>query len=355
MATVMHVSQFLMSGDINGDGRDDIVGRTTGGAWWGAISTGSAFTNTYLGAWTDPGPWVNVMIGDLTGDGKADVFGRNSVTGQWLAGISSGTAFTNRVMGAWDPSIAWLDVMTGDFNGDGRADVVGRTSGGVWWAGITTPDGTAFANRAMGSWSTGVTWLDVMVGDYNGDGRDDVLGRTDTTGQWWAGITNATATAFTNRLMGRWSPTVNWTNVRTGDFNRNGIDDIAGQADYGTWWGGISNGSTFTNQLQTWATSPAWGTGMAFNQAGRTTTAPGAFNGTIVLPDAANNVGQLSLQSRGRTVVYNDAVSVAIGAGTAGIDAGQVIFSAGGPISQTQPIRGTSLSLVSTSGDVALG
>ena len=37
------------------------------------------------------------------------------------------------------------------------------------------------------TWSTGVTWVDVQVGDFNGDGKADIVGRADELGTWWVG------------------------------------------------------------------------------------------------------------------------------------------------------------------------
>jgi hypothetical protein len=74
-----------------------------------------------------------------------------------------------------------------------------------------TPETLLFA-----TWSTGVTWVDVQVGDFNGDGKSDITGRALETGQWWTGLSNGSA--FTNSLWSTWSTSVTWTGVHTGDF-----------------------------------------------------------------------------------------------------------------------------------------
>jgi hypothetical protein len=53
-------------------------------------------------------------------------------------------------------------------------------------------------------WSPAVTWVDVNVGDVNGDGVPDLVGRIQQNGQWWAALSNG-STAFTNQLWTTWA------------------------------------------------------------------------------------------------------------------------------------------------------
>jgi hypothetical protein len=75
-----------------------------------------------------------------------------------------------------------VDVQVGDFNGDGKADITGRVQqSGQWWTGTST--GSSFSNSLWDTWSTAVTWVDVQVGNFNGG--DAVVGMTLQGGQWW--------------------------------------------------------------------------------------------------------------------------------------------------------------------------
>jgi hypothetical protein len=58
--------------------------------------------------------------------------------------------------------------------------------------------------------------VDVQVGDFNGDGKDDITGRVLQSGQWWSGI--STGSAFTTSLWATWSSAVTWADVRKGQF-----------------------------------------------------------------------------------------------------------------------------------------
>jgi hypothetical protein len=48
-----------------------------------------------------------------------------------------------------------------------------------------------------------LTWVDVGVGDFDGNGKLDLVGRARQNGQWWAAIANASN--FTNLLWTTWA------------------------------------------------------------------------------------------------------------------------------------------------------
>jgi hypothetical protein len=54
-------------------------------------------------------------------------------------------------------------VTVGDFDGDGKADVAGRTSGGEWYVARST--GTALTNARWGAWAEAAGWT-TYLGDY---------------------------------------------------------------------------------------------------------------------------------------------------------------------------------------------
>ncbi|MCA9196135.1 MAG: VCBS repeat-containing protein [Planctomycetales bacterium] len=223
--------------DLNGDGRDDLVGRTNG-QWWSGISNGSSFENQYWGRWSANLSWDDVRVGDFTGDGRADIAGRTS--GQWWVASSTGSSFENSYWGRWSTAVDWQDVMVGDFDNDGRDDLVGRANG-AWW--IANSNGSAFRNEFWAAWTTTISWEDVQIADVNGDGRDDILGRAN--GAWW--VARSTGSAFANQYLGSWSNQISWQNVMVLDANNDGRDDVVGRAG-NEWWVALSNGSEFANQ-----------------------------------------------------------------------------------------------------------
>jgi hypothetical protein len=227
----------LVTGDFNGDGKTDIAARVQQtGFWWVGINTGSAFALSRWGQWSTAVNWVDVKVGDFTGDGKDDIAGRVQQTGRWWVALSNGsTAFISSRWGAWPTTVTWVDVNVGDFNGDGKEDITGRVlQTGRWWTGLSS--GSSFNFTVWDAWPTTVTWVDVNVGDFNGDGLADITGRVLQTGHWWVGLSNG-STAFTSSSWGAWPTTVTWVDVKVGDFNDDGSSDLIGRAlETGQWY-----------------------------------------------------------------------------------------------------------------------
>ena len=88
-------------------------------------------------------------------------------------------------------SDAWQVAGTGDFNGDGRDDILWRNDDGrvIDWLGRA--DG-GFASNTPTAPRCPTSWQVASIGDFNGDGRDDILWRNDNgavdrlarPGQW---------------------------------------------------------------------------------------------------------------------------------------------------------------------------
>jgi hypothetical protein len=247
-------------GDFDGDGKMDIVGRVLrSGEWWVGASTGSSFTTSKWATWSTSVTWADVQVGDFDGDGKADIAGRALQSGEWWVGLSSGSSFTASKWATWSPAVTWVDVRVGDFNGDGKADITGRVlQSGEWWTGLSS--GSNFNTTRWAIWSPNVTWVDVRVGDFDGDGiSDDIAGRVLQTGEWWVALSNG-STGFTSSKWDTWSPNVTWVDVQVGDFNGDGMQDISGRVlQSGEWWTGVSTGTSFNTSLwDTWNSSVTW-------------------------------------------------------------------------------------------------
>jgi hypothetical protein len=193
----------LLTGDVNGDGKPDRIGRLAGlNTWWVALGGQSQAPRAWYG-WNfmnlDLTNINQIFIGDLNGDKRADLLGRDPVSGIWYAGLSMGDqsqSFMTVVWARWSPKVTWTDVAVGDFNGDGKMDLIGRNArNGKWWLGVSIVNG--FLTRGnwsshgkwihaynWGTWSPKHVWTQFAVRDLNGDGRDDIVARDEKSGIW---------------------------------------------------------------------------------------------------------------------------------------------------------------------------
>ncbi|OLF17429.1 FG-GAP repeat domain-containing protein, partial [Actinophytocola xanthii] len=177
----------MMLGDVTGDGHKDIVARTASGDLLLYPHSGSVNGE---GTWWNPtkvshgwGGMTSILLGDVTGDGRPDLIGRTA-SGDLLMYPHSGSV--NGESTWWNPtkvSHGWggmTAMLLGDVTGDGYSDLVGRTESGdlllyphsgsvngeaTWW----TP------TKVSHGWG-GMTAM--MLDDVTGDGRRDLIGRT---------------------------------------------------------------------------------------------------------------------------------------------------------------------------------
>jgi subtilisin family serine protease len=108
---------------------------------------------------------------------------------------SDGKAFTTQsfrlTIQADAPASNWALVSSGDFNGDGKADVLAFDKAGSLWVGIATAKGTALARWTQ--WAAASLWSSLNVADVNGDGKADFVGKY-ANGKWY--VAYSTGAAF---------------------------------------------------------------------------------------------------------------------------------------------------------------
>ena len=168
-------------GDLNGDGRDDMLLRRTDGAWVYYPMNGRRVIVEERG-WANlprDTDWRMAGVGDFDGDGRADVLLRHR-DGQWRSYAMSGRRVATR-QGTQDlpEALAWRLLTVGDFDGEERADVLLRHADGRWRYQAVAVGAAARVVEYQGDWE----WRFAAGGDFNGDGADDVLVRH-RDGRW---------------------------------------------------------------------------------------------------------------------------------------------------------------------------
>ncbi|OXM60425.1 FG-GAP repeat domain-containing protein, partial [Amycolatopsis vastitatis] len=140
-------------GDFNGDGKDDIATFTLGttGDVYVALSDGTKFGASSL--WHGDFGFNAELpyVGDFNGDGKDDiaVFTRGSGGDVYVA-LSDGTKFAGNGV-KWHDNFAFNDEVPaiGDFNGDGKDDIATFTRGTTTDVYVATSDGTKFVGNSV--------------------------------------------------------------------------------------------------------------------------------------------------------------------------------------------------------------
>lgn len=266
-------------GDVDGDGRNDLVARFKGRLTT-LLATGRGGFDRKPTRKGYSSYKQMVGAGDVNGDGRADLLVRTKNRLYLQTGYGTGRfAPPGRVAGAWSKVNR---VVAGDFNGDGRSDIVARTSTGQMMVLPGRGDGTygaargpatnlktmrslSAANLVGGSGTdligiagkqlvvvanrdtfelgspidTGVSFAGMdrilNAGDLNRDGFGDVLAR-DGSGQLWMYPGNGTGALGAGTVIGTgWGAVSDPSAV--GDVTGDGLPDVIG---------------TFNGALQVW-------------------------------------------------------------------------------------------------------
>jgi hypothetical protein len=217
--------------DFNGDGRSDLL--------W------QDMTHGYLAVWTLEGhrvkntlalshfvpgnDWRIVGTGDFNGDGKPDIVWHHRTQGWLYLWYMNGTtrigetAFSET--GVADTQ--WQVMAVGDMNGDHKPDLVWQHQTQRWLA-VWQMDGKT-VQAALGltpSQVSDAAWQVTGLGDFNGDGHNDLVLRHSANGQVQAWFMNGRTRVETVSLTPGVIPDANWKITAIIDANADTQPDI---------------------------------------------------------------------------------------------------------------------------------
>jgi hypothetical protein len=250
---------FAAVGDFNGDCRSDILWQNGGsGEVYESLMNGAAILNE-----GSPGnassPWVIKGVGDFNGDHQADILWQNSSSGEVYLWLMNGTTIANQgEVGVVAPSSGWLIAGVGDFNDDGKADILWRnsSSGEVY---LWLMDGTTIQSQgSLGSVTS--DWVIQGMGDFNDDGNADIVWRNTTSGEVYLWLMNGTTIQSQGGVAESVPPSSGWAIAGVGDFNDDGTSDILWQnSTSGEVYIWFMDGTTIQSQAGVAVVSPSSG------------------------------------------------------------------------------------------------
>ena len=240
--------------DVNGDGKLDIVAASSCISNINCVSSVAVLLNNGDGTFKTAVNYASngqaahsVAIGDVNGDGKADIVVANScATGDFYCTSGTVGVLLGNGDGTFRPVVIYstggaypTSVVVGDLNNDGRADIVvsnyqTTTSDYTGRIGVLLGNGDGTFQPAVTYASGGVGDNSVAVVDLNGDGKLDLLavnqGATVGTSNGTLGVLLGNGNGTFQPVMANPTTGVSvdyFAQVAIGDFNGDGKLDVA--------------------------------------------------------------------------------------------------------------------------------
>ncbi|MBP6882460.1 MAG: VCBS repeat-containing protein [Candidatus Levybacteria bacterium] len=213
----------------------------------------------------------NYFHGDFDGDQREDLLASaesvDTATGNGLwrivtstGGVTDSSFVSNKGKtgnGIWYGGKVSSNTVVGDFDGDGVDDLAGLISGNTWRVSLSSK--ADFNKSGSGDWINGLSLISgvpkgqVRTGDFNGDKKDDLIKYADPTnpaGNWRISFSQgASKKAFGNPALWMATGSNGFGTVLIGNFNGDLYDDLIMDSGGGNWKVYLSNGSGFNTPV----------------------------------------------------------------------------------------------------------
>jgi len=219
--TVGNFPYVVVIGDLNGDGKQDLATANSGGNTMSVLlNTGSGKFATHTTYATGTAP-RGLVIADFNRDGKPDLVTANYSSNTISVFINKGNG-TFATKADYAAGSGPFGMTTGDYNGDGHADVAVANSSTTTMSVLMNDGDGTFGTKV--DYITGTTPLNPTTADFDGDGKADL-----------AVVNNGSTTVsvFINSGTGSFRPKVDYATgagpntVTSGDLNGDGKPDMA--------------------------------------------------------------------------------------------------------------------------------
>ncbi|WP_301003487.1 FG-GAP-like repeat-containing protein [Phocaeicola sartorii] len=166
----------ILTGDFNADGKTEVLTRNAKVYNQSATEIASGGIDNWGTDYVSSYPNNNYLV-DFNGDGKTDVL-TMSGSACWVYTLNGGTftkltSFSNSELRNWNFNYF------GDFNGDGKTDVLCQSSSNFSTVTLFLSTGKTFIKKQIVNHDIKAK---VLVGDFNRDGRHDILHLEPITG-----------------------------------------------------------------------------------------------------------------------------------------------------------------------------
>jgi len=219
--------------DVNGDGKEDALAvfsselNASQTVWRveAALSDGSDFVNpsAWL-SWTNAIGAQTAMSGDVDGDGDEDLVFFGNSGGRWNVALSTGSGFEAPVLWRSGDGVGSNHQFVEDINGDGKADAIiswKTWNGGDWRCALSS--GTGFGGFGIIEQNFG-DGLTHYVCDLNADDKADLIAYEKASGNWDVSVNNSNGFVQTLSIDSGFGADAEFVTVR--DVDNDGCGDL---------------------------------------------------------------------------------------------------------------------------------